>query len=181
MVQVVVAGTFQHRARISAQRVASRGLQVMMASWNNGSPTPAFNNAAQSWNHEFYWSSMSPEKKGSSCFATVSLQPVQLVYDGVNHSKHPTKSFASRLSVAFVHVSTSGAGPRLYQSCSTYIWVAPSQPNVAPCVGMLLCHLLEAPMNDSAAALLFLYDYRLLLNCVYNVITSIVSGSLLSI
>ena len=31
-----------------------------MESWNNGSPTPEFNNAAQAWNHTFYWESMSP-------------------------------------------------------------------------------------------------------------------------
>lgn len=37
--------------------------EIVMASWNNGSPTPAFNNAAQSWNHTFYWESMSPEKQ----------------------------------------------------------------------------------------------------------------------
>lgn len=37
----------------------------MLASWNNGSPTPEFNNAAQSWNHEFYWESMTPTKQGA--------------------------------------------------------------------------------------------------------------------
>mmetsp|Transcript_12468 Transcript_12468/g.37473 ORF Transcript_12468/g.37473 Transcript_12468/m.37473 type:complete len:234 (-) Transcript_12468:3610-4311(-) len=37
--------------------------EVMLASWNNGSPTPEFNNAAQSWNHEFYWESMTPTKQ----------------------------------------------------------------------------------------------------------------------
>jgi Fe-Mn family superoxide dismutase len=35
--------------------------EVILATWNNGSPKPAFNNAAQAWNHEFYWESMSPK------------------------------------------------------------------------------------------------------------------------
>jgi len=39
---------------------------VVLATWNNGSPKPAFNNAAQAWNHEFYWESMSPKSVGAS-------------------------------------------------------------------------------------------------------------------
>ena len=35
-------------------------LQVVKATWNNGSPSAEFNNAAQAWNHEFFWSSMKP-------------------------------------------------------------------------------------------------------------------------
>ena len=35
-----------------------------MASWANGSPTPAFNNAAQVWNHTFFWESMKPNGGG---------------------------------------------------------------------------------------------------------------------
>lgn len=42
--------------------------EVVIASWNNGSPQPSFNNAAQAWNHTFYWESMaapdSTELKG---------------------------------------------------------------------------------------------------------------------
>ena len=36
--------------------------EVVKATWANGSPTPAFNNAAQVWNHTFFWHSMSPTK-----------------------------------------------------------------------------------------------------------------------
>jgi len=35
--------------------------EVVLETWNGGSPTPEFNNAAQAWNHTFYWESMSPE------------------------------------------------------------------------------------------------------------------------
>ena len=42
-----------------------RGAQVVVESWNNGSPTPEFNNAAQAWNHTFYWESMSPSPTGA--------------------------------------------------------------------------------------------------------------------
>lgn len=41
--------------------------EIVKSSWNNGKPTAAFNNAAQIWNHTFYWESMSPsptEPKG---------------------------------------------------------------------------------------------------------------------
>ncbi|KAL4538582.1 hypothetical protein Ndes2526B_g03122 [Nannochloris sp. 'desiccata'] len=37
---------------------------VMMKTWNNGSPTPEFNNAAQVVNHTFFWESMAPNKGG---------------------------------------------------------------------------------------------------------------------
>lgn len=33
---------------------------VMIANYNKGDMLPAFNNAAQAWNHEFFWESMKP-------------------------------------------------------------------------------------------------------------------------
>ena len=38
----------------------------MKATWAGGKPTPAFNNAAQVWNHTFYWESISPKKSSPS-------------------------------------------------------------------------------------------------------------------
>lgn len=35
-------------------------VQIIQSSWNNGSPTPVFNNAAQTWNHTFFWEGMAP-------------------------------------------------------------------------------------------------------------------------
>ncbi|CAN0860658.1 Superoxide dismutase [Fe] 2, chloroplastic [Linum grandiflorum] len=34
--------------------------QVVVATYNKGDLLPAFNNAAQAWNHEFFWESMKP-------------------------------------------------------------------------------------------------------------------------
>ena len=45
-------------------------MQIIAASWNNGNPTPEFNNAAQIFNHEFYWESMSPNGGGRLFFST---------------------------------------------------------------------------------------------------------------
>ena len=39
-------------------------MQVVLATYNNGSPGPEFNNAAQAWNHQFYWESMGPNGGG---------------------------------------------------------------------------------------------------------------------
>jgi Fe-Mn family superoxide dismutase len=39
--------------------------EIVMASWNNGNPTPVFNNAAQVWNHTFFWESMKPNGGGA--------------------------------------------------------------------------------------------------------------------
>uniref|UniRef100_A0A7S0N9X5 Superoxide dismutase n=1 Tax=Chlamydomonas leiostraca TaxID=1034604 RepID=A0A7S0N9X5_9CHLO len=39
--------------------------QIVAASWNNGTPTPEFNNAAQVWNHTFFWESMKPNGGGA--------------------------------------------------------------------------------------------------------------------
>jgi Fe-Mn family superoxide dismutase len=38
--------------------------EVMLKTWNSGSPTPEFNNAAQVVNHTFFWESMGPNKGG---------------------------------------------------------------------------------------------------------------------
>ncbi|XVF54835.1 hypothetical protein PTKIN_Ptkin05aG0213200 [Pterospermum kingtungense] len=34
--------------------------EIILVSYNNGHLLPAFNNAAQAWNHEFFWQSMKP-------------------------------------------------------------------------------------------------------------------------
>eukprot|EP00892_Ulva_mutabilis_P005979 jgi/Ulvmu1/3753/UM174_0011.1 len=39
--------------------------EIIQASWNGGSPTPVFNNAAQVWNHTFFWEGMSPSGGGA--------------------------------------------------------------------------------------------------------------------
>lgn len=39
--------------------------QIVLKSWNGGSPTAEFNNAAQVWNHDFFWESMSPNGGGA--------------------------------------------------------------------------------------------------------------------
>ena len=38
-------------------------MQIIVETYNNGSPTPEFNNAGQIFNHDFYWESLSPEKR----------------------------------------------------------------------------------------------------------------------
>ncbi len=40
-------------------------VQIIVETYNNGSPTPEFNNAGQIFNHDFYWESLSPEKRES--------------------------------------------------------------------------------------------------------------------
>lgn len=34
--------------------------EIIKASWNGGNPSPVFNNAAQVWNHTFFWEGMGP-------------------------------------------------------------------------------------------------------------------------
>ena len=41
-------------------------VQVVKATWAGGSPTPVFNNAAQAWNHKFFWSCMKSGGGGES-------------------------------------------------------------------------------------------------------------------
>lgn len=38
--------------------------EIVLGSWNNGKPNPMFNNAAQVWNHTFFWESMKPNGGG---------------------------------------------------------------------------------------------------------------------
>eukprot|EP00798_Chlamydomonas_sp_ICE-L_P013677 gene13677-19565_t len=39
--------------------------EIVIATWANGSPTPEFNNAAQVWNHTFFWEGMKPGGGGA--------------------------------------------------------------------------------------------------------------------
>jgi len=39
-------------------------LNIVKASWNEGKPQPTFNNAAQAWNHAFFWESMCSDGGG---------------------------------------------------------------------------------------------------------------------
>ncbi|PNH11408.1 Superoxide dismutase [Fe], chloroplastic [Tetrabaena socialis] len=62
-----------HRAYLDnmAKQIAGTPLEdksleeIVVASWNGGNPTPAFNNAAQVWNHTFFWESMKPNGGGA--------------------------------------------------------------------------------------------------------------------
>ncbi|CAN1254948.1 Superoxide dismutase [Fe] 3, chloroplastic [Linum perenne] len=38
--------------------------ELVTVTYNRGNPLPAFNNAAQVWNHDFFWESMQPEGGG---------------------------------------------------------------------------------------------------------------------
>nr|ABA71697.1 iron-superoxide dismutase [Auxenochlorella pyrenoidosa] len=52
--------------RIAGSNLESKTLEeVIKESWNNGSPTAVFNNAAQVWNHTFFWESMKPNGGGA--------------------------------------------------------------------------------------------------------------------
>ncbi|KAG8093963.1 hypothetical protein GUJ93_ZPchr0012g18916 [Zizania palustris] len=39
--------------------------ELIKEGYNNGNPLPEYNNAAQVWNHHFFWESMQPESGGS--------------------------------------------------------------------------------------------------------------------
>nr|ASM47930.1 iron superoxide dismutase [Pseudochlorella pringsheimii] len=52
--------------QIAGSNLESKTLvEVIKESWNNGNPTPVFNNAAQVWNHTFFWESMKPNGGGA--------------------------------------------------------------------------------------------------------------------
>ncbi|KAL0035976.1 hypothetical protein WJX77_010059 [Trebouxia sp. C0004] len=47
--------------QIQGKDLESKSLEeIVKATWNGGSPSAEFNNAAQSWNHKFFWHSMKP-------------------------------------------------------------------------------------------------------------------------
>lgn len=46
--------------------LAKGGLEgLVAAAWNSGKPVPAFNNAAQVYNHQLFWASMKPGGGGA--------------------------------------------------------------------------------------------------------------------
>ncbi|GAX80698.1 hypothetical protein CEUSTIGMA_g8133.t1 [Chlamydomonas eustigma] len=46
--------------------------EIVVGSWANGTPTPAFNNAAQIWNHTFFWEGMTPTNGGGAPTGTLA-------------------------------------------------------------------------------------------------------------
>lgn len=51
--------------QIKGKDLEKLGLEeIILKTWNGGNPTPEFNNAAQSWNHTFFWESISPNGGG---------------------------------------------------------------------------------------------------------------------
>ena len=63
----------------------------MLESWNKGSPTPAFNNAAQVWNHTFFWESMKPNGGGA---------PTGKLADAINASFGSLDEFKAQFKAA---------------------------------------------------------------------------------
>ncbi len=54
------------KSQIAGTPLEGKSLEeVVLSSWNNGNPTPVFNNAAQIWNHTFFWESMKPNGGGA--------------------------------------------------------------------------------------------------------------------
>ncbi|KAF6252922.1 iron-superoxide dismutase [Scenedesmus sp. NREL 46B-D3] len=52
--------------QVAGSNMESKSLEeVVLESWNSGSPTPVFNNAAQVWNHTFFWENMKPNGGGA--------------------------------------------------------------------------------------------------------------------
>ncbi|XP_021905560.1 superoxide dismutase [Fe], chloroplastic isoform X1 [Carica papaya] len=47
--------------------------EIVIVSYNNGDMLPAFNNAAQAWNHQFFWESMKPGGGGKPSGELLSL------------------------------------------------------------------------------------------------------------
>jgi len=65
--------------------------EIVLASWNKGSPSPVFNNAAQVWNHTFFWESMKPNGGGS---------PTGKVADAINASFGSFEEFKTQFKAA---------------------------------------------------------------------------------
>lgn len=52
--------------QIAGSNLEGKSLEeVVVSSWNGGNPTPVFNNAAQVWNHTFFWENMKPNGGGA--------------------------------------------------------------------------------------------------------------------
>ncbi|KAI8470047.1 MAG: chloroplast Fe superoxide dismutase 1 precursor [Monoraphidium minutum] len=65
--------------------------EIVGASWNKGSPTPVFNNAAQVWNHTFFWESMKPNGGGA---------PTGKLADAINASFGSLDEFKTQFKAA---------------------------------------------------------------------------------
>ena len=75
--------------------------EVVMATAGKADKAPLFNNAAQIWNHDFYWKSMKPNGGGA---------PTGKVADRINESFGSFEEFKKQLSATTVSQFGSGWG-----------------------------------------------------------------------
>ncbi|KAF8054759.1 hypothetical protein HT031_006941 [Scenedesmus sp. PABB004] len=78
--------------QLAGSNLAGKGLEeIIKASWNGGSPEPVFNNAAQVWNHTFFWESMKPNGGGA---------PTGKLADAINASFGSLDEFKTQFKAA---------------------------------------------------------------------------------
>eukprot|EP00879_Flechtneria_rotunda_P001514 GHRR01001671.1.p1 GENE.GHRR01001671.1~~GHRR01001671.1.p1 ORF type:complete len:178 (+),score=70.54 GHRR01001671.1:35-535(+) len=65
--------------------------EIVLSSWNSGKPTPVFNNAAQVWNHTFFWESMKANGGGA---------PTGKLADAINASFGSFDEFKNQFKTA---------------------------------------------------------------------------------
>ncbi|XP_078445880.1 superoxide dismutase [Fe], chloroplastic-like [Wolffia australiana] len=71
------------KKQIAGTELNGLGLEeIIVKSYNGGSPLPSFNNAAQVWNHDFFWSSMKPGGGGQPVGALLEL--IERDFDSVD-------------------------------------------------------------------------------------------------
>lgn len=78
--------------QIEGTELAGKSLEeIIMSSWNGGKPTPVFNNAAQVWNHTFFWEGMAPNGGGS---------PTGILAEAINKSFGSFDEFKTQFAAA---------------------------------------------------------------------------------
>ncbi|KAK9868216.1 hypothetical protein WJX84_002333, partial [Apatococcus fuscideae] len=65
--------------------------EIVKETWNNGSPAAEFNNAAQIWNHTFYWESMGPNGGGA---------PTGAIAEAINNDLGGFEEFKKQFTTA---------------------------------------------------------------------------------
>ena len=96
------------------------GMQIVLSTWNNGSPTGEFNNAAQIWNHTFFWNCMAPNGGG---------EPTGALADAINSAFGSFADFQSTFKDAGVNQFGSGWSFLIHNGSGLEVAGYPNQDN----------------------------------------------------
>ena len=129
-------------------------MQIIVETYNSGSPTPEFNNAGQVFNHDFYWESISPSPSASiaslTCMSscTFLLLPLMRI-----HRRHEVAHRLSCRLVMWVVLLFIKSRDGRYLQCRNTLIIQRGNPSFRLALALSVIGTLSLGWNPPLSAL----------------------------